>query len=68
MSSSIFTKGAIVISIVPSIGTQHDCDILIEGDRISAVGKNLKTPAGADVFDGTDCIITPGIVDGHHHM
>ena len=68
MSSSILIKGAIVISIDPSIGTQHDCDILIEGDRISAVGKSLKTPSGVDIFDGTDCIITPGMVDAHHHM
>ncbi|HQR92647.1 MAG: amidohydrolase [Sphingobacteriia bacterium 35-40-8] len=45
-------------------------DVLIENNRIKAVGKSgsLKTPAGAKVIDCAGKTITPGFVDTHAHM
>lgn len=40
-------------------------DVLIEDDRIVAVGTGLS--ADARVIDATDCIVTPGFVDTHRH-
>ncbi|MEM6993254.1 MAG: amidohydrolase family protein, partial [Myxococcota bacterium] len=41
--------------------------IIIEGDRIKAVGKGLATPAGAKVIDAKGTTVIPGLVDVHAH-
>lgn len=42
-------------------------DILIEGEKIKAVGMDLSE-ADAEVIDATDCYVIPGGVDVHTHM
>ena len=42
--------------------------ILIEGERIRAVGTNLAIPAGANVIDLSKLTVLPGLVDAHTHM
>jgi 8-oxoguanine deaminase len=49
-------------------GALRGVDILIEGQRISAVGKNLEVPPGAEVIDAGDCVVMPGLVNTHHHF
>jgi imidazolonepropionase-like amidohydrolase len=41
--------------------------ILIEGERIKAVGANLAVPAGATVIDLSKMTVMPGLVDAHTH-
>jgi 5-methylthioadenosine/S-adenosylhomocysteine deaminase len=41
-------------------------DILVEGDRIAAMGDHLD-PTGADVVDLKDHIVIPGLVNAHLH-
>jgi imidazolonepropionase-like amidohydrolase len=42
--------------------------ILIEGERIKAVGANLTIPAGATIVDLSKLTVLPGLVDAHTHM
>jgi imidazolonepropionase-like amidohydrolase len=42
--------------------------VLIEGDRITAVGPGLAIPRGAEVFDLGDVTILPGLIDCHTHV
>jgi imidazolonepropionase-like amidohydrolase len=42
--------------------------ILIEGERIKAVGGNLEIPTGATVIDLSKLSVLPGLVDTHTHM
>lgn len=42
--------------------------VLIEGGRITAVGKSVKAPAGVRVIDGTGQFLAPGFVDAHIHF
>ncbi|GAA1271366.1 amidohydrolase [Pseudonocardia aurantiaca] len=42
-------------------------DVLVEGDRIGAVGPDLPVPDGADVVDATDRLLMPGLVNAHVH-
>ena len=42
--------------------------ILIEGERIKAVGANLTIPAGATIIDLSKLTVLPGLVDAHTHM
>jgi imidazolonepropionase-like amidohydrolase len=41
--------------------------IVIEGERIKAVGTNLAVPAGATVIDLSKMTVMPGLVDAHTH-
>lgn len=43
-------------------------EILVEGNRISAVGTGLKAPAGAEVIDLADLTLLPGLIDSHTHV
>lgn len=42
-------------------------DVLVTGDRIAAVGRDLVAPAGATVVDGRDRLLMPGLVNAHLH-
>ncbi len=42
-------------------------DILVEGNRIAAIGKNLDVQAN-EVIDGSGKIAMPGMVNTHHHL
>ncbi|MCQ0005004.1 8-oxoguanine deaminase [Actinomadura madurae] len=42
--------------------------VVVDGDRITAVGAG-PAPAGAAArVDGTGCLATPGLVNTHHHL
>jgi imidazolonepropionase-like amidohydrolase len=43
-------------------------DVLIEGNRIKAVGPGLTAPAGAQVIDLRDKTVLPGFIDCHTHI
>lgn len=46
------------------------CDVLIEGDRIKAVGQLLDTDQVTDAerIDCTDKLVLPGLIDTHSHV
>jgi imidazolonepropionase-like amidohydrolase len=43
-------------------------EILIQGDRIQAVGSSVSHPAGAAVIDLGDSTLLPGLIDVHVHL
>ena len=43
-------------------------EVLIEGERISAVGSSVQHPAGAEVIDLGDTTLMPGLIDAHVHL
>ena len=49
-------------------GKLENTDVIITNGKISAVGKNLATPSGATVVDGTGKHVTAGIIDEHSHI
>ncbi|MBM4161528.1 MAG: amidohydrolase family protein [Ignavibacteria bacterium] len=42
--------------------------ILVEGQRIKAVGSNVAIPKGAAVIDLSRYTVLPGLIDGHTHI
>jgi imidazolonepropionase-like amidohydrolase len=42
--------------------------VLIEGDRIRAIGAGLEPPAGAERYDFPGASILPGLIDCHVHL
>lgn len=43
-----------------------DCDVLLRGGIIAAVGRGLTTKG--EVVDASRCVITPGLINTHHHL
>ncbi|PYS93785.1 MAG: Xaa-Pro dipeptidase [Acidobacteria bacterium] len=42
--------------------------VVIEGEKIAAVGANLAIPPGAQVIDLGDATLLPGLIDAHTHI
>jgi 5-methylthioadenosine/S-adenosylhomocysteine deaminase len=63
-------KGGAVMSMDPAVGDFPKADVLVEGNRIVAVGPNLGAggAGGAEVIDATGRIVMPGFIDTHHHQ
>ena len=42
-------------------------DVLLRGGVIVAVGRDLRAP-GAEILHASGCVVTPGLVNTHHHL
>lgn len=68
--NSLLIKNAKIATMNADWDILDGADILIRGDAIEAVGKNLAaTPAaaGAAVKDATGLLAIPGMINGHYH-
>ena len=43
-------------------------EVLVEGERIRAVGTSVEHPAGSKVMDLGDTTLLPGMIDAHVHL
>jgi imidazolonepropionase-like amidohydrolase len=43
-------------------------EVMVEGERIVAVGAHVDRPAGAEVIDLGDATLMPGLIDAHVHL
>jgi cytosine/adenosine deaminase-related metal-dependent hydrolase len=65
MADRILLKGGHVVTVDPEIGDIPGGDVLIEGDTIARVGRDLE--ADAEVIDVAGDVVIPGFVDTHRH-
>ena len=63
----IVVRGAKVWTLGPE-GTLDPGTIILEGEKVKAVGRDLAAPAGAQVIDATGLTVVPGFVDAHSHL
>ncbi len=71
-SKTLIRNAALILTMDPAVGSGElgiieSGDILLDGDRIAQVGKNLRG-SGAQVVDATGKIVMPGFVDVHNHL
>jgi 5-methylthioadenosine/S-adenosylhomocysteine deaminase len=59
-------KGGTVVTMDAHVPNLPVGDVLIEGERIAAIGENLQA-GGAEVIDASGKIVMPGLIDAHHH-
>ena len=43
-------------------------DILLLDGVISQIGENIPVPDGAEIVDAQNAVVTPGLVNTHHHL
>jgi 5-methylthioadenosine/S-adenosylhomocysteine deaminase len=65
VADRIVLRGGHVLTVDPKLGDIPGGDVLIEGDKIAEVGKDIR--ADAEVVDVTGDIVIPGFVDTHRH-
>nr|MDT0659773.1 amidohydrolase family protein [Micromonospora sp. DSM 115978] len=63
----VLIRNGYVVDTEPEPVARPGTDVLIEGDRIAAVGPDLSAD-DATVIDATDRIVLPGFVDTHRHV
>ena len=64
----ILLKNIYALMTDPAKPTVYGADILIEGNRVKKVGKNLQAPENARVIDASRLAVVPGFVNTHHHF
>lgn len=65
---AILIKNATVLTFEGQDGFEPIlASVLIEGDRISAIGEDVVAPDGADIVDGHGKLVMPGLVNAHLH-
>jgi cytosine/adenosine deaminase-related metal-dependent hydrolase len=65
--SEILIRGAdVVVTMNPARAEVARGDVLIRGGVIAAVGQGLTTTG--TVIDAKGCVVTPGLVNTHHHL
>ena len=60
-------KGGFVLTLDPALGDMPNADVLIDGETITAVGRDLPAGPDANVIDARKRIVMPGFVDTHRH-
>lgn len=53
---------------IVNAGGRMVADVYVENETITAIGKDLKAPAGAEVIDATGKYVFPGFIDPHVHI
>jgi cytosine/adenosine deaminase-related metal-dependent hydrolase len=66
MAEILIRNAAILVTMNPAREEIAGGDILIRGGVIAAVGRGLATTG--EVIDATGCVVTPGLVNTHHHL
>lgn len=62
----ILFKSAALLTMDPELGNCNHADLLVEGTKIAAIGRNVVAD-DAEVVDASDAIILPGFIDAHRH-
>ncbi|MDQ4214697.1 amidohydrolase family protein [Microbacterium sp. ASV81] len=62
---SLLIKGGVVVTAEDG-AVPTTSDVLIEGNRIAAIGTDLDAE-GAEILDATGALVMPGLIDTHTH-
>ena len=62
VSERVLFRGGHVLTMDPEAGDIFGGDVLVEGEQIAAVGRDLEV-GDAEVVDATGSIVIPGFID-----
>lgn len=61
----LLVRGGVVLAAAGE--APAPADVLVDGDRIAAVGPDLRTGPANEVLDARGCLVMPGLVNAHMH-
>ena len=67
MTNLLIRNADVIVTMNPQRAELARGDIHIRDGVILALGQGLAAP-GAEVIDATGCVVTPGLVNTHHHL
>jgi cytosine/adenosine deaminase-related metal-dependent hydrolase len=67
MSEILIRNADVVVTMNATRKEFAGADVLVQGGVIAAVGPGLVAP-GARVIEARGCVVTPGLVNTHHHL
>ena len=67
MSELLIRNAEAVVTMNATRAEVAGGDVLVRGGVIVAVGQGLQAP-GAEVLEAAGCVVTPGLVNTHHHL
>lgn len=62
---TLLIRGGTVLDGTGAEGVR--ADVLVTGDRVTAIGTGLDVPAGTRTVDADGLLVTPGFIDPHTH-
>jgi 5-methylthioadenosine/S-adenosylhomocysteine deaminase len=65
--SETLIRGAYILTMDDGIGSIPSGDVLIRDNLIAEVAEHIDAP-NAEVIDGHNKVVMPGLIDGHRHM
>ena len=66
MTEILIRKIDLVVTMDDTRQELAGADLLIRGGKIAQIGQNLTT--SGEVHDASGCVVTPGLVNTHHHL
>ena len=66
MSEILIRNADTVVTMNATRDELHGADVLIRGGEIAAVGQGLTSTG--QVIDAQGCVVTPGLINTHHHL
>ena len=68
--TGILIKNIYALMTDPAKPTQSAVDMLIEGNKVSRIAKDIQAPPekGYRIIDGSNLAVVPGFVNTHHHF
>ena len=66
MSEILIRNADVVVTMNADRAERVGCDVLIRGGVIAGVGQGLQTTG--EVIEAGGCVVTPGLVNTHHHL
>jgi len=67
MKDLLIRNADVVVTMNATRDELSGADVHIRDGVIAAVGSGLSAP-GAEVIDAVGCVVTPGLVNTHHHL
>ena len=68
MSTTLLRGASTVLTMDDARRELLDHDILMRDGVIAEIGVDLVAPQGAKVVEAAGCLVTPGLVNTHHHL
>ncbi len=67
MPKTLIKNADVILTMDDAMSRQTGMDILVDRGVIAEIGPDL-TCEGAEVINAAGCVVTPGLVNTHHHL